>query len=210
MGCNDVTLTLSTDLQTPANHTSWDIVTAGTNFIVTTGTGYASNSVIPVVRCLPDGCYDLRVYDSFGDGINPGGYVLTDVNNNRLIDNTANGNGFTTLSRINPAAGAGFCLPTGSVTVTQGCDQMSLVLTQSIKCSASPAVSAQLGVGVNSDDGYQFWIFNPNGGFTRRLFQSLSTPGSGWPVGTLAADKPTYMLLNAMNNTTSAPPMYSP
>ncbi len=205
--CNDVSLTLNLDGQTPTNHTSWDIVTSGTTApSICSGTGYASNSTVVVTCCLVTGCYDLRVFDSFGDGMTTGGYVLRDVNNNRIIDNAGNGAGFTTLSEVRNTSNVplSFCLPTGPDALVSGCDQENLLLTSVIQVSADPAVTAQYGTTAMTS-GYQYWIFNPNGGYTRRLFQSHSAPGSGYPPATPANLRASYFKLSAMSSAPAIP-----
>jgi hypothetical protein len=54
-----------------ASETSWDIINAN-NVILARGEGYAdASNPSPIVNqlCLPVGCYTLRVYDSYGDGL---------------------------------------------------------------------------------------------------------------------------------------------
>jgi hypothetical protein len=189
---------LNTDAS--ASQTTWDIVNSGTNTQVCNGGGYANNSVITASCCLPNGCYDLRVFDSAGDGINPGGYVLRDAANNRIIDNVGNGNAFTTLSK----AGSSFCVPISTVALEAGsCDQENLITSSVITIVPDAAVTAQYNV-TNTTSGYQFWIFNPNGGYNRRLYQTHNT-GSG-PTGATkcaglrlnytSSPIPSYVLLN--------------
>ncbi|MBK7271386.1 MAG: choice-of-anchor I family protein, partial [Flavobacteriales bacterium] len=172
---NEVVLTLNTDAN--ASETSWNIVNSGTQNVACSGGGYANNSTITVSCCLPNGCYDLQVFDSMGDGINPGGFVLRDANNNRILDNAGNGNTFTSLSE----AATSFCLPIGiDAMAAASCDNETLLASSIITATANPAVTAQYNV-TNSTSGYQFWIFNPNGGYTRRAFLAHNT-GSG-PAG---------------------------
>ena len=199
-----VVLTLNTDAN--ANQTTWSIVNSGTTTSVCSGGGYANSSTVIVNCCLPNGCYDLRVFDSFGDGINPGGYVLRDANNNRIIDNANNGAGFTTLSEVRNTSNVpvSFCVPTGTDALVSGCDQENLLLTSVIQVGADPAVTAQYGVS-NATSGYQFWVFNPNGGYSRRLFLSHAAPGSGYPVATPANVRATWFKLSAMSSAPAIP-----
>src|SRR6185436_450649 len=96
--------------------TWYDIVNSGTTTAVCSGGGFASSSTITVTCCLPNGCYDLRVFDTFGDGINPGGYLLKDASNRVIIDNANNGQYFTTLSEVRDAGNVpqSFCVPLGN------------------------------------------------------------------------------------------------
>ena len=65
--CNDteVTLTLVTDNY--GSETSWTL--SGPGGTVATGNGYGNNQTITETFCLPDGCYDFTINDSYGDGI---------------------------------------------------------------------------------------------------------------------------------------------
>ncbi len=202
---NAVTLTLNTDAS--ASQTSWDIVVGNTNSIVCSGNGYPNNSTIPVTCCLANGCYDLRVYDSFGDGINPGGYVLRDAATNRLIDNSSNGPNFGSLSEVldvsnNPVS---FCVPMGTdALVPTSCDQTGLTTNSVIQAQINANVTAQYGF-TNATSGYQFWVFAPNTGYSRRLFQSHAAPGTGWPLLTPVAQRAAYLKLSAMTSVPTIP-----
>ncbi len=195
-----VTLNLSTDNQ--ASQTSWDIVVGGTSNVVCSGSGYANNSNISLSCCLPDGCYDLQVFDSNGDGIVGGGFVLLDGNNNRILDNAGNGGAFTSVSQ----AAVSFCVPMGTDAMTNSsCDQLALTLSSVVQAQVNPAVAT----GMTSTSGYQFWIFNPNGGFSRRLFQSVASPGSAYPANAPAAQRPAYLKLSSMASTAPVIPQYT-
>lgn len=79
--------------------TTWDIKNSS-NTIVASGGPYGgtpSGTTIDVPVCLPNGCYTLTVYDSYGDGIccsyGNGSYALINNANNAVI---ASGGQFTT------------------------------------------------------------------------------------------------------------------
>jgi hypothetical protein len=195
---NQVTLTLTTDAN--SSQTSYDIVNTGTTTVVCSGGGFASSSVVTASCCLPNGCYDLRVFDNAGDGITaPGGYVLRDASNNRIIDNDGNGNTFTSSS-VSPL---GFCVPLGTGSLQAGsCDVLNATPTTVLHAVVDPAVTSAYIAGHpnNANSGYQFWVSNPNGGFSRRILFTHAAPGSGWPVGTSAAQRASYFRLNAMSS----------
>ncbi len=96
------TVTLQLNLDRYGNETTWQIV-QGSNVVASGGpyTQQASNGVYPqppISICLPDGCYDLKVGDSYGDGIccafGNGNYTLTGPSGTLV-----SGNGqFTTLA----------------------------------------------------------------------------------------------------------------
>ncbi len=202
---NQVTLTLNTDGN--ASQTGWDIVVGNTNSVVCSGSGYTNNSTINVSCCLGNGCYDLRVYDSFGDGINPGGYVLRDAATNRIIDNSNNGPNFSSLSEVLDATSTpvSFCVPMGTdALVPTSCDQTGLTTNSVIQAQINANVSAQYGF-TNTTSGYQFWVFAPNTGYSRRLFQSHAAPGTGWPPLTPVAQRAAYLKLSAMTSVPTIP-----
>jgi hypothetical protein len=63
-----------------AGETTWEIVDDYGN-ILASGGPYTSQGAQPTQNFnLPNGCYSLYVYDSYGDGIINGGYTLRDAN----------------------------------------------------------------------------------------------------------------------------------
>jgi hypothetical protein len=62
------------------------------------------------------------------------------------------------------------------------CDRENYLPSDFIQCGEDPAVTAQYGV-TNSTSGYQFWIFNPNGGYSRRLTITHATASTLYPAG---------------------------
>ncbi len=198
---NPVTLSITTDAN--AAQITWYVMYTGTNTAVCSGNGLASSSTIALDCCLPNGCYDLVVTDDFGDGINPGGYVLRDGAGKRIIDNSNNGNTFTTLS-LSPL---GFCVPLGADAMTAGsCDVETATLTTVLQAQANSAVTAQYGVH-NANSGYQYWVTNPNGGFSRRITLTHSAPGTAYPAGTSPALRSTYFALSTMNGSSPYIPL---
>ncbi|MBK8340482.1 MAG: T9SS type A sorting domain-containing protein [Flavobacteriales bacterium] len=174
-----VGLMLNTDAN--GSQTSWEIIPLGGGAALCSGSNYASNSSIPLNCPLADGCYVLRVMDSFGDGMTTGGYMLHDGQNKRIIDNDGDGN-FTFTSEL--ANGQGFCLPLGTDRVKPSrCDLESLLPTDWTAAEENPAVSAQFGIGNQADDGYQFWFFNPDGGYSRRTLITHATNNYLFPWG---------------------------
>ena len=114
--CTDCTLT-TIDLvfdNYPAE-TSWDIVDANGN-VVFSGNGYSGTSA-SILICIPDGCYDFVINDSYGDGIccafGTGSYTVTDDAGNVI----ASGGEFTTSESTN------FCYDnTSGCTAGTACD----------------------------------------------------------------------------------------
>ncbi len=90
------TLTLQLNLDRYGAESTW-IIRNGANTLASGGpyTNAASNGIYPqppIVVCVPDGCHELVVYDSFGDGMccayGSGSFTLRDAQNNVLATNT--------------------------------------------------------------------------------------------------------------------------
>jgi len=82
-GCNDNEVVVTINLDNYPEETSWQITNSG-GVIVALGGTYGSQpdgSTVQVTECLPDGCYDFTIFDSYGDGIccayGNGSYTLT-------------------------------------------------------------------------------------------------------------------------------------
>ncbi|MBL7964400.1 MAG: HYR domain-containing protein [Flavobacteriales bacterium] len=179
-GCaaNLVQLVLTTDNK--GFETSWQIVPAGGGPALCSGGnpgGYPSNTTVVENCCLANGCYELRVFDSFGDGMccvnGIGGYILRTGGGQRIIDN-ANDGGFAYTSTV----GVEFCVPIGTDVLASGCDVETMTNTTVIQVTPNPAVTAAF---PNANSGYQFWIFNPDGGYSRRVLLTHTAPGTGYP-----------------------------
>jgi hypothetical protein len=146
---------------------------------------------------LPDGCYTLRVLDAAGDGMTTGGYILrTQGTNLRIIDNR---NNFNTGSVSAISGGQGFCLPLSNDRVIfSSCDKLDWTNGQFVVASPNAAVSAEWIVnGANSvqdnNSGYEFWIFDPNGGYSFRRFRSHNVSDGFGPA---SATRACHMKLN--------------
>ncbi|MBK6344129.1 MAG: trypsin-like peptidase domain-containing protein [Flavobacteriales bacterium] len=88
-------LTLQLNLDRYGSETTW-VIRNGSNIMASGGpyTTQASNGVYPqppIVVCVPNGCHELVVYDSWGDGIccafGAGSFTLRDAQNNTLVSN---------------------------------------------------------------------------------------------------------------------------
>ncbi len=201
---NPVVLTMTTDAF--GTQTSYDIVAQGSTAAMCSGSGMASGSVITADCCLPNGCYDLHVYDSAGDGISaPGGFVLQTATGKRIIDNTGNGAYFVSTS----SSPLGFCMPLGTDALKpSSCDVMSATTNTVLQAELNPTVTSLYTVGHpnNAITGYQFWVTNPHGGFSRRIVLTHAAPGTGAPAGTPVAQRASYFKLSSMSSTPPAIP----
>lgn len=136
---------------------------------------------------LPPGEYTMRVFDAQADGILNGGYSLT-VNGKRIIE--ANG-AFQQSSGV----AQGFELPIGRVQLTQStCGRVDL-LPSSIIIASPDAMVSDLYDRTDPNTGYQFWLFDPHGGYSRRIYLSHRDPGVGAPPGPTAC---AYLKLSSM------------
>lgn len=173
-GCEDeLELYIRTDAF--GDQTSWEIKGEGFDYVVCSGSGYASDSDIEVSCCVPNGCYRFRLFDSAGDGMATGGYVLRNGAGERIIDNAYWG-AFTTESSM--PDNATFCLPmSDQEAMFASRDKLDWDPAQFVVAEPNAAVSAQWGVGNQTDDGYEFWFFDPNGSFSIRRFRNHATQG---------------------------------
>ncbi|MCB9169890.1 MAG: choice-of-anchor J domain-containing protein [Flavobacteriales bacterium] len=177
VGNNDLDLAIETDNN--GNETSWEITADGLNVAVCSGSGYGNNMAYTESCCLPDGDYVLTFFDSMGDGMSNGGYRLSMANGDRVIDNWEDGVFGSTSS-----TGRTFHVPLGTDhLVFADCDREDWQPTEFIVASPNAAVSAEWGVGDQTDDGYQFWFSNPDGGYNRLILRNHATSGGYGPAG---------------------------
>ncbi len=98
--CVNMTLTIVMDNY--PEDVSWEIIDANAVVIESGGNygGLASGSTVIENFCLETGCYDLEMYDSFGDGLccnqGNGSYTLTDEENTILASGGNYGSGEST------------------------------------------------------------------------------------------------------------------
>lgn len=179
---NNVEVEVTTDIFGGQDH--WEMVTEGGGAVVCTGGPFADEAgTTTSMCCLPDGCYQLRVYDDAGDGISGGGYLVRVASGARIIDNVGN---FTSGSVSAIGSGGSFCLPLGTDRlIASSCDKLDWTNGAYVVANANPAVTAQYGIS-NATSGYQIWWFDPNGGFSYRRFQSHNT-SNGMPASATRA-----------------------
>jgi hypothetical protein len=188
-------LTLRTDNN--GGETSWEIVPLAGGAALHSGSGYANNTTYDISCPVPDGAYVLRVMDAAGDGMccleGNGGYVLRMSDGRKIIDN-ANDGAFTTNSSV----ALGFTLPLGIDRLTPSrCDRTNYLYSDFIQAVPNPTVRAQFNVGPQSDDGYQFWFFNPDGGYSRRITITHAYNNWWFPAG---QDRCSYLKLDNVSS----------
>ncbi len=158
----DETLLLTLRLDPHGSQTTWKLLNADNTVAVTGGPYTDGESMATDTLCVPVGCYKLKVFDANGDGISGGGYTLTNAIGQHIID--ADG-AFGAVSTV----GSKFCIPIGPVAFLEGsCDLIELNATDSLV--TTPIVGASA---------YQFWVFNPHGGYSQRHLGSVPVLGPG-------------------------------
>ena len=168
---DDVDVIIETDGS--ASENSWDIVPYGYSYAAYTGTGFPNNATTSLSACLAQGCYELRVHDTGTNGITGGGYLLKSQSGDRIIDCE---NNFSSgiLSQISGAQGGpvNFCIPISThkpIYVSR--DKLDWVNNEYVVSSENAAVSqvwTDFGGGSpeRASTGYDFWFYNPNGGYS--------------------------------------------
>ncbi|MCB0794751.1 MAG: lamin tail domain-containing protein [Flavobacteriales bacterium] len=173
---NEMSLEIRTD-EYP-DEITWQISQSGGGPVVCAdGPYFTQFATVLETCCLVDGCYDLTFFDSFGDGINApfGRIVLRDPNGDRILD--GDGSYFNTGQ-----ADFSFCVPIGDdELIFNDQDRLDWSPSEFIVASENPAVSAEWGVGDQTDDGYQFQFMDAEGGYARRIFRSHATSGGFGP-----------------------------
>ncbi len=200
--CTDeLVLEIQSDLD--GHQTSWSIVDIGTAQEVCSGGPYlpAVQMNLTELCCLPHGCYALVVNDAAGDGmINGfnGGYQLRTVaGNKRIIDGLRNGD-FGSVSQITGNAYS-FCLPIGEdVPIHSSCDKYWWRTGEYMVTTENPAVSAEYVVGgannvQSNTTGYEFWFYNPHGGYSFRKFRSHNITDG---MGNIGATRTCHLKIN--------------
>lgn len=178
-GCDEnIQLTVRTDAF--GSQTSWELLGEGFTYPICSGSGFSNNTETTASCCVPYGPLRLRVLDSAGDGMTTGGYILKDASGRRIIDNTNDGV-FGAVSTI--ASSGGFYLPMSTARpIFTACDKLDWVSSQYMVASELAEVTAQYGVGDQTDDGYEFWWYDPDGTYSQRKFRNHATSdgfGSG-------------------------------
>lgn len=110
--CTENAVTVSITLDNYPQETSWQITNSSGTVVASGGPYGGAGSTVTVAVCLPDGCYNFVMIDSYGDGIccsyGNGSYLVTDSEGNTL----ASGASFTSSEITNfclPFAGGGGC-----------------------------------------------------------------------------------------------------
>ncbi|HQX31690.1 MAG TPA: hypothetical protein PLE71_16900, partial [Flavobacteriales bacterium] len=172
------TTNLNLDVTMPAFGTlpTWQLRDAGTNLLVQSGGGgFGFAGINPTTTCLPDGTFKLIV-----NGMPSGGaYVLRTSGNpgTRIIDNQTATNGSTQVIEFNTTPM--ILSSTGAVHIPVGpaellftsCDKPFwkageyVVVNEDADVAATWVPNAPNSA-QSATSGYDFWIYNPNGGYS--------------------------------------------
>jgi hypothetical protein len=184
--CDSWTLDLTTDAN--GADISWQVKDANSPFILASASGLVNNNTVSNSFCVPQGaCFELTVNDAGNNGIPGGGWVLRNHNGDAVLDNAGNGGAFTSTCTSLPES---FCNPLGpDKLIASHAAQEFFGVNDNVYASANPDVSAEWGVGNQTDDGYQFWFFEPAGGYSRRIFRNHATSGGFGPADAIRATK---------------------
>ena len=189
VGSENVTLEFYTT-STPAD-ASWQIEDVATSAILYSGQGFVMppDAVFPFSYCLPNNrSYKLRVTDN-GNGVS--GYQLRYTPTQaRIIDNIDNlGTGTSEITGNTYS----FSLPVSNNSlIYTSCDKLWWRSNEFIVAAEDPAVSALWVVGgansvQSNNTGYEFWFYNPNGGYSFRKFRPHNVSDGFGSVGATRA-----------------------
>ena len=175
---NEVALQLTTG--TWASEVSWSITDSIGNLIDSTSQVYLDSTTYLIDVCLPDGCYDFNMFDTYGDGWQGGSYVLVDslgsvISSGNLQGSFSSGSNLFNLN-------TSLCL--------SGCQLNEVVLqlnTGDWASEVSWSITNSLGILIDSTSQtyadsttYYDTICLPNGCYN---FNMYDTNGNGWQGG---------------------------
>lgn len=164
--------------------TTWELRDLSTQQIALQGGPYPNGQQgVPETATvmIPPTCnqrFQLAVFDGQGNGMPGGRYTLT-AGTQRLIDSDGS---FQQVSSVNSTLNS-VDVPVGNIGLTQyTCDRLDLLPASVIVASEDQAVSMRFNL-KEGDTGYQFWIFDPHGSYSRTIFKSHKNPGKGGAPG---------------------------
>ncbi|HIG32394.1 MAG TPA: choice-of-anchor B family protein [Flavobacteriales bacterium] len=89
--CYDNLLTLQLTTGIWASEVSWSVTDSAGNVIDSTNQLYQDNTLYLVDICVPNGCYDFNMFDTYGDGWQGGSYILVDSLSNVISSGNLQG-----------------------------------------------------------------------------------------------------------------------
>lgn len=160
-GCTE-DLTLAITLDDMGSETTWTLFDdTGVNVVISGGPypdGIGGTTIVENL-CVVQGCYRFSFYDNGNNGITDGGFVLSDDVGRRIIDANGEFQGVSTLGNTQT-----ICVPLSNQgLIDSWCDRTDLAYSGSTQLYARTQPGAK---------GYQFWLFDPHGSYTRRVYQA--------------------------------------
>ncbi|MEO8732695.1 MAG: T9SS type A sorting domain-containing protein, partial [Flavobacteriales bacterium] len=156
-------INVNVNLDNFGSETTWELRQVDDS-LVASGGPYADETpgIITEQVVVGNGCYTFELFDAGNNGIDGGGYVITDGLNRRIID--ANGEFGATSSM-----GTRFCLPVGDVKLSVNwCDRTNVAPNSTLSCNT-----------ISGGTAYQFWLYDPHGSYSQRVTRNNNqiTPG---------------------------------
>jgi hypothetical protein len=159
-GCTE-DLTLAITLDDMGSETTWTLFDdTGVNVVISGGPypdGIGGTTIVENL-CVVQGCYRFSFYDNGNNGIDNGRFVLSDDVGRRIIDANGEFQGVSTLANTQT-----ICVPLSNQgLIDSWCDRTDLTYSGSTQLYARTQPGAK---------GYQFWLFDPHGSYSRRVYQ---------------------------------------
>src|SRR5690606_35765547 len=101
----------------------------------------------------------------------------------RTIDNLGNFNSGSLSAIGSGPTGVCFPMTTAPKPLYHLRDKVDFISGTYFVCEEDAAVSAEWQVGDQTDDGYEFWLFDPNGSYSYRRFRNHATSDGFSNVG---------------------------
>lgn len=183
-GCSDNEVSLTLNFDNYPEETSWAITNAAGNTVASGGTygSQADGSTLTEDLCLVDGCYDLTISDSYGDGMccsyGNGSYSLSDGSTT-----LASGGSFGASETTN------FCLGGG------GADTQAPSTPSNLQASNIGTTTLDLSWNASSDNvavtGYNILVDGQNIGTTTSTSAAITglSPATTYTFGISAYDE---------------------
>ncbi len=170
----DVWVNINLQFDLYPGETRWEIVN-NSGMVVASGgpySGQAPNSTLNIQQCLPSGCYELVMYDSYGDGMccnrGNGSFQITNTSGNILVSG----------GQFNSAQVSPFCISGAATPLT-----IQLVALQAVRCKG----------------GQDGWISVQASGGTGNYNYLWNTGTSGQNLSNIPAGTYTVIVTDGLN-----------
>ena len=177
--CSEVTFQLNTGAM--GGDVVWEILDASGTIEECYGDNFPKlGDCIIQTCCLPEGQHTFSVRLDNGASDFTGGYILRQGNNGRIVHS---GLGFFGSEAQHGANGL-FNVPMGTDRLIESrCDANGLSNVNNLIAISNPDVAAEVVPGnwsmQTNQAGYEFWIFDPDGGYNHTVYRSLRVSDGG-------------------------------